>query len=64
MGKCMDEVMRLIDEVYVRAELLESRLASVLSREETKGVLGIIAIINELYDKLAELRHRVGKCTE
>ncbi|MCE4612347.1 MAG: hypothetical protein F7C07_00735 [Desulfurococcales archaeon] len=64
MKKCIEDIKRLIDEIYARTELLESRLTRILSDEEPKGSLSIIAIINELYDKLAELRYKANMCEE
>ncbi len=52
------QAKEVLDRIYARMELFESRLASVvLSRDDIKGegVL-LVTMINEVYDDLARLR--------
>jgi chaperonin cofactor prefoldin len=53
----------LIDRIYVKVELLESRI-SLMARGEDRVVIQVLDLLNQIYDLLAELRRSVrSRCT-
>ncbi|MEB3860158.1 MAG: hypothetical protein LRS43_02985 [Desulfurococcales archaeon] len=61
--RCDEDIRDLIDQIFVRIELLEARLSTMLSSANVRGVIGVVSIINELQDRLSELRRLLGSCT-
>lgn len=52
----------LIDQIYVKMELLESRI-NLVFRGDERAVMSIIDVINQVYDLLVELRRVArGRC--
>ncbi len=48
----------LIDRIYVKIELLESRI-TLITRGEDRIVMQVLDLLNQVYDLLAELRRSV-----
>jgi len=56
-------VEELVDRLYAKMELLESRI-SVVVRGDERSAAAILDVLNQIYDLLAELRRAArARCT-
>ena len=55
----------LLDQVFVRMELLEGVLSRIASKSEEGGwVYQVMDVIEQIYDYLSMLKKKIGCCEE